>query len=140
MRANRVLVDRGPLVAIFSARDANHARCVGALDRLAPPLFTCWPVLTEAAWMLRGRPDLVQKVLGMVGSDLLHLLPLDGTDAPAVAALIRKYRELALQLADAALLHLANRERIETIFTLDVRDFSVPRTSLRRPLTIIPEP
>ena len=43
------------------------------------------------------------------------------------------------QLADAALVYLAEREGIDTIFTLDQRDFSVYRSGRRRPFRILPE-
>lgn len=138
MRADRVLVDTGPLVAILSARDSNHQRCVAELQRLRPPLLTCWPVLTEAAWLLRERPESVLKLLDSLGTALLRLLPLEESDASAIRALLKGYRELRPQLADAALLHLADREGIEALFTLDVRDFSVLRTHSKRRLRLLP--
>jgi hypothetical protein len=55
------------------------------------------------------------------------LASLDETDMPGVAAVIARYRTLGVQLADAALVHLANREGIETVFTLDRRNFSIHR-------------
>jgi uncharacterized protein len=138
VKTNRVLVDTGPLVAILVARDANHRRCVAELRRFREPLFTCWPVLTEAAWLLRARPESVLKLLTMPGTDLLRLLSLDDADAPAIRAILRQYRTLRLQLADAALLHLANREEIDCVFTLDVRDFSVLRTQSKKRLRLLP--
>ena len=138
MRADRVLVDTGPLVAILSSRDSNHQRCLVEMDRLQPPLLTCWPVLTEAAWVLRKRPESVLKLLNMAGGELLRLAPLDESDTPAIASLLRRYREVRPQLAGAALLHLADREKVETLFTLDVRDFSVMRTQSKRRLRLLP--
>ena len=131
-------MDTGPLVAILSPRDSNHRRCIAELDRLRPPLLTCWPVLTEAAWLLRECPESVVKLLGMAGGDFLQLTPLDESDTAPIGLLLKKYRELRPQLADVALLHLADRERIESVFTLDARDFGVMRTQSRRRLKLIP--
>ena len=51
---------------------------------------------------------------------------------------MERYEDMGVQLADASLVYLAERESIETVFTLDRRDFSVYRTSRKRALTIIP--
>jgi predicted nucleic acid-binding protein len=53
--------------------------------------------------------------------------------------MMRRYEDIGLQLADAALVHLAERENIRTVFTLDRRDFSIIRLKRNRPLRLIPE-
>jgi uncharacterized protein len=135
---NRVLVDTGPLVAILSPRDQFHQTCTEALKDLAPPLCTCWPVLTEAAWLLRFDPDAVDKLLHAAAVGLYRILPLDETDGIPIAVILKKYRRLKPQLADAALVHLARRENIETVFTVDRRDFLVYRPSPHRGFKIVP--
>jgi predicted nucleic acid-binding protein len=127
----RILVDTGPLVAIASTRDEHHARCVEQLRFISPPLLTCWPVLTEAAWLLRAQPDSVDLLLASLRDGLLALLPMDPSSAAPIASLLQKYRKLGAQLADAALVYLAEREQIDTIFTLDRRDFGIYRTMPR---------
>jgi predicted nucleic acid-binding protein len=57
---------------------------------------------------------------------------------PGIAAILARYRDLGIQLADASLVHLANRESIETVFTLDRRDFSVLRRTHGRKFRLIP--
>jgi predicted nucleic acid-binding protein len=52
---------------------------------------------------------------------------------------MKQYRSLDPQFADAMLVYLAARENIETIFTLDRRDFSVYRTARGRAFRIVPE-
>ena len=51
-----------------------------------------------------------------------------GEDAPSrIAAFMNRYASIGAQLADASLVYLAERENIDTVFTLDRRDFSVYR-------------
>jgi predicted nucleic acid-binding protein len=135
----RVLVDTGPLVAILSRADQHHQTCVNVLRTLPAPLLSCWPVITEAVWLLRAHPGAVQQLLGSIGNGFLALLPLAGADAKPIAELMRRYQDIHPQLADAALVYLADREGIDTIVTLDRRDFSVYRSARRRPFRILPE-
>ena len=137
--AERILIDTGPIVAILSEDDEHHDVCSDALTNLAPPLLTCWPVVTEAAWLLRKRPDTVAKMFDGFRGGLFALLPLNLDALPAVAALMKRYESRALQLADAALVHLAERENIRVVFTTDRRDFSIIRLKRNRSLKIIPD-
>ncbi|MGP0017148.1 MAG: type II toxin-antitoxin system VapC family toxin [Candidatus Sulfotelmatobacter sp.] len=135
----RVLVDTGPLVAILSRQDEHHAACVSALRDMPGPLLSCWPVITEAAWLLRKSPKAVQQLLRSIDGSFLELLPLAGAEAEAIAALMKRYEDIHPQLADVALIYLASREKIETIFTLDQRDFSIYRSGRRSTLRVAPE-
>ena len=134
----RVLVDTGPLVAILSRGDEHHGACVKVLRQLPGPLFTCWPVITEAAWLLRKRPDTVARMFEGFTGGLFALLPLTNDDLPGVAAMMKRYDSAGLQLADAALAHLAERENIRSVFTTDRRDFSIIRLKRNRTLKLIP--
>jgi hypothetical protein len=137
--AGRVLVDTGPLVAILDDQDAHHRACVEALAVLEGPLYTCWPVITEAAWLLRHTPLAVRRLLDNINTAFVELLSLAGPDVRPIAEFLDRYESIRPQLADAALVHLAGRERIETIFTLDRRDFSIYRTQHGRSFRILPE-
>ena len=134
----RVLADIGPLVAILSRRDQYHRACVEALREMPGPLFTCWPVITEAAWLLRKSGDAIQQLLGSMDAGFLELLPLTTEDAQPIASIFKKYRDIRIQLADAALVHLAVRDGLETVFTLDQRDFSLFRLPRGRAFRILP--
>jgi uncharacterized protein len=134
----RVLIDTGPIVAILSPADANHTGCVDQLRELRPPLVTCWPVLTEAVWLLRHDPSAITMLMKSFQAGPFEPAPLDSSDLAPVADILHHYRNLNLQLADAALLHLANREKIHTVFTLDRRDFGAVRLKTGKHLEIIP--
>jgi predicted nucleic acid-binding protein len=135
----RVLADTGPLVAILSQNDQYHELCVKTLEDLPGPLLTCWPVITEAAWLLREYPIAIEKLLRSITDGFLEILPVRGTEAQGITDVMKRYASLGPQFADAMLVYLANRENISTIFTLDRRDFSVYRTGRKGALRIVPE-
>jgi uncharacterized protein len=111
---------------------------VDQLRELRSPLVTCWPVLTEAAWLLRNDPAAIAILMKSFHAGPFELARLESSDLSPVADILHHYRNLNLQLADAALLHLANREKIHTVFTLDLRDFGAVRLKTGKKLEIIP--
>jgi len=100
--------------------------------------MTCWPVITEATWLLRKHPVALGALLSSFDGRPFDLAALGEADLPGIAAILVKYKGLGIQLADASLVHLANREGIEVIFTLDRRDFSVLRLARGRKIRVIP--
>jgi predicted nucleic acid-binding protein len=136
--SDRILIDTGPVVAILSASDQYHEMCTEQLQKLRGPLLTCWPVVTEAAWLLRGFPRAVRSLLSSFKAAAFQLASLDEADLPSITAILAKYRDLGIQHADAALVRLASREGIGTVFTLDRRDFGVLATARGKKLHTIP--
>jgi predicted nucleic acid-binding protein len=134
-----VLVDTGPIVAMLSEADQYHERCLIELANLQPPLLTCWPVITEVHWLLRQDPRAVDGMFRAFATGLLKLMPLDEKAIPWLEQFLRRYRKLGAQIADAALVYLAERDKITTVFTLDRRDFSVYRFGKNRSLELIPQ-
>jgi predicted nucleic acid-binding protein len=135
-----ILVDTGPLVAILSIRDRNHRACVEQLKGLEAPLITCWPVLTEAAWLLRSQARHIARLLPGSKVGLFRMAVLDEDTLPRAARFIRRHAKFGAQLAGACLVYLAERDGIETIFTLDRRDFSDYRFRGDRRFKVIPRP
>ena len=68
----------------------------------------------------------------------MTLAPLDTGDAARMRELMEKYRDLPMDLADAALVRIAEREGLTRIFTLDRRHFSIYRPGRRRRFAIVP--
>lgn len=131
-------MDTGPLVAMISEEDQYHDICAEAMLDISGAMFSCWPVITEAAWLVARTRNGVQQLLSSVSNGVVELLPLGRSDAVAIAQIRNKYADLRPDLADLALVHLAARDEIDTIFTFDRRDFSVYRIG-GRALRIIPE-
>ena len=136
MRA--ILVDAGPLVAVLDRDDAHHEACVAALRTIRDPLVTVWPALTEAMCLLGFAWERQRALWEMIETDILRLLPLDHVDAPRMRALMEKYRDLPMDMADAALVRVAEREGIRRVLTLDQRDFSIYRLTRKGSFTLLP--
>jgi hypothetical protein len=133
-----VLVDAGPLIALIEPTDRNHRRAVETLKSLVDPLFTVWPAFAEAMYLL-GRSDRSRQALwGMVESGGLQYASLTADDAPRMRELMQTYRDQPMDLADAALVRVAEREGLRRIFTFDRRHFEVYRIRRRTRLTILP--
>jgi uncharacterized protein len=122
-----ILVDAGPLIALADRTDAHHAACVKALQRMREPLATVWPAVTEAVYLVQRWPKAQSELLNLVEGGTLRILPVGREDISRVRALMEKYRNLPMDLVDAVLVRVAERERLRTIFTINRRGFSVYR-------------
>ena len=122
-----ILVDAGPLVALFDADDQHHERCRRILKTLDEKLITTSPVLTEALHLLRpgsaGPPRLMDYIL----HGGLTVFPL-GTDLlRRCFDLMLQYADIPMDLADASIVCAAEHTRTEKVFTVDRRDFTTYR-------------
>ena len=127
------------MVALHPADDRHHQQCKETLQSLAEPPGSVWPVVTEAMYLLgfsRRAQDALWELLERGGVTLLSLEP---RDFARIRELMKKYQDLPMDLADAALVRVAERERIRRIFTLDRRDFSLYRPEGLERFQILPE-
>ena len=133
-----ILVDAGPLKALVDADDQHHATCVATVRSLRDHLGTVWPALTEAMYLLAGQPPAQEALWDMLALGAIQLQALDQNDVPRMHELMRKYADRPMDMADAALLRVAEREGIQIIFTVDKKDFAVYRLHGQVRLTVIP--
>jgi predicted nucleic acid-binding protein len=122
-----ILVDTGPLVALFDPKDGQHLRCVRTLKAVREPIRTTVPVLTEAFHMLSP---------GSVGADRLRefvsraALSVWWLDAPTLARafeLMDVYSDHPMDLADASLVVAAEALGTRKVFSVDRQDFETYR-------------
>ncbi len=133
-----VLVDAGPLVALIDRSDPHHETCRAALQSLTDPLLSVWPVVTEAMYLLAFSWRAQDGLWDLIASQVLALAPLDYADAPRLRDLMYKYRDLPMDLADAALVLVAERERLRRVLTLDRRHFTLYRPARVGRFVILP--
>jgi len=122
-----ILVDTGPLVALFDPADASHQRCKKILASVAEPLCTTVPVLTEAFHLLSPSSIGAQRLMDFVGAQGLSLWYLDDRTLNRAFALMVRYADRPMDLADASLVVLAEVLRSRKIFTIDRSDFATYR-------------
>lgn len=127
MIAELVLIDTGPIVAVLMPEDTQHLSCVDVVRQIAPPLYTSWAVVTEAAWLLRRKPGGLAALMRILNDDTIRCLDLDSDAPQKIAEIAEEYSDLSPQLADLTLVYLASQLGTRTIFTLDRRDFTVYR-------------
>ena len=133
------LADAGPLIALIDAGEPDHDRCRETLEKLELPLLTTWPAFTEAIYLLgqvAGWPG-QDALWTMIRRGALTLAELDLELALRSSALMDRYRDHPMDLADAILVALAEAQDLRTIFTLD-EHFRTYRLATRRYLHVVP--
>jgi predicted nucleic acid-binding protein len=121
------LIDAGPLVALVHRDDQWQEVCVDAARLLDDALVTVWPAFAEAMFLLGRVPDGQDKLWEFTLLHALKFADFGEGDYPRMRELMRKYRDLPMDLADAGLVRVTEREKINRIFTTDRRDFEVYR-------------
>jgi hypothetical protein len=102
------------------------------------PLATSSAVLTELFHLVGENMREVDVAWAFIRSGAVTVLPMSDRDLPDIEALMRKYRDRPMDFADATLVHLAQRESVSTVFTIDHDDFETYRVGGRKRLRILP--
>lgn len=127
-----ILVDTGPLVALFDPRDDAHARCTDLLRRVSEPLVTTAPVLTEAFHLLDPASRGAAALREFVRRRGMGVWFLSDETLERAFELMSKYRDRPMDFADASLVAAAEALRTTTIFTIDRSDFRTYRARIGR--------
>lgn len=131
-----VLVDASFIVARLDRTDEHHQRCLGILDDVGSPFITCEAVIAESCHLLREVTGASQRILHNIRDGILKL-PYRLTDRTGeVEALIKKYADVPMSLADACLVDLATQTGTGRILTLD-SDFRIYRWGSNRAFELL---
>jgi predicted nucleic acid-binding protein len=126
------------MLALLDRNDRWHGLCAEAFKTLPLPLATSAAVLAEFFHLL-DRPLEASVGWDFLRSEPVTVLPITDADLPELEVLMRRYRDRPMDFADATLVHLANRESLSTVFTVDHDDFETYRIGAKRRFQIIPE-
>jgi predicted nucleic acid-binding protein len=133
------LIDTGALFALLHEDDRWHPRCVETYRRLPVPWAISIAVLTKFFHLASRGPRSVATSWNFLGPGAIVVLPIGDADLPALEELMRRYADRRMDFADATLVHLARREQLSLVFTIDHDDFETYRIDGRRPFRIVPD-
>ena len=122
-----ILVDTGPLVALFDPVDGQHERCVLTLKSLREPIQTAVRVRTEAFHMLGPETRGSDRLREFIVSGGLSVWFFDRVSLTRAFELMELYADHPMDLADASLIVAAEALRTRKVFAVDRRDFETYR-------------
>ena len=132
----RVIIDTGPLVALLNSNDHAHAWVMQQLRSIQPPMITCESVLAEATYLTRQTPGARAALIEMIGENFLTIGMAVADHHSAILAMVRRYADVPMSLADACLVRLAELYPQSPVLTLD-SDFSVYRKNGRQVIKVL---
>lgn len=133
----RGLVDTGAILALVDADDRWHDRCVEAFQGLRLPLATTGAILAELFHLL-DHPREASAAWRLIRSGAITVLPMTDADLPRFDSLMKRYQDRPMDLADATLVRLAERENLSVVFTIDHDDFDTYRIHGRKRFEVHP--
>ena len=126
--ARNVLVDAGFLVALLSRRDTHHHWAAQQASENSPPWYSCDAALSEAYHLLGARG--MSAVSAMLSRRAIIARFILDDNVEAVVALLQKYANVPMSLADACLVRMSETVADPVILTTD-SDFQVYRRHSR---------
>ena len=127
----KILIDSGPLIALFDASDKYHEKAVNFIKSNRYPLVTTLASITETLHLLDFNRNAQIDFLDWIHRGAVEVLYIENGDFGRLKELTEKYRDLPMDFADACLVYLAEKLNLNTIAAID-RDFTIYRIRGRK--------
>ena len=115
-----ILLDTGPLVALLSQNDAHHARARRLFAESVPPFRCCEAVVAEACFLMsKVHAAGPAEVVALARRGVYHVAMSIEEHWASIEALLRKYADRRISLADACLIRCAEIHQEARILTFD---------------------
>jgi len=121
-----ILIDAGPLIALFDRSDQYHLKAISFLKSLERGLITTWPVITETSHMLSFSTKAQSNLLEWIERGGLKIYEMEHDHIGRLTELTKKYDDVPMDLADASLMVVSEVKGIHQIASID-SDFYVYR-------------
>jgi uncharacterized protein len=135
-----LICDTSGLLAYFDASDAHNAQMAAVIEADTGPFVVSPYVVAELDYLLatrRGAPAELA-VLAELSSGAWELADFDASDLRHACAVVERYQDQEIGVADASLVVLADRYRTDRLLTLDHRHFHVVRTTAGKSFKLLP--
>ena len=132
----KILVDSGPLIALFDASDAYHKGAVEFLKTNPYSLVTTLASITEVLYLLDFNNNAQLDFLKWVYRGGVEIFPIENNDMKRIKELMEKYQDVPMDFADACLVYAAERLKLDEIVTID-KDFLIYRIGKRKKFKVI---
>ena len=126
-----ILIDSGPLIALFDSSDKYHPKAVEFLKTNQYDLVTTIASVTETLHLLDFNRNAQIDFIEWISRGGVKVSNIENTDFIRIKELTEKYRDLPMDFADSCLVLLAEKLGLNTIATID-RDFSIYRIKGRK--------
>ena len=134
-----ILVDAGPLIALLDRQDLHHTWAVEQFKAFPPPFLTCEAAITEASHILHRNGFDADLVFELITPGAVTM-PFDlEQESVPVRALLERYRDVPMDLADACLVRMSELHGESRVMTVDT-DFYVYRRHRREAIPVIAPP
>jgi predicted nucleic acid-binding protein len=132
-----ILLDTGPLVALLSRNDANHDRARRLFAACAPPFRCCEAVVAEACFLMRKVHPAGPAAVVALGARGVYSVAISAAGHwTSIEALLKKYSDRPISLADACLIRCAEIHQEARILTFD-SDFRLYKWARSRKFEIL---
>jgi predicted nucleic acid-binding protein len=123
---NSVLVDAGPLIALFDKNDKYHQAITEFISQKRYKFISTIAVLTETAHMLDFNVNVQIDFFEWIVNNGISLYEINNDDIADIIKLTKKYADIPMDFADATLVIASQRTGIKTIISID-SDFEIYR-------------
>ena len=135
-----MIVDTSALLAYFDLDEPDHEAVAAILADTSEPLAVSPYVIAELDYLVASRLGVQAElaVLAELAGGAWDLTAIDADELSQGRAVIQRYADQGIGVADASNVVLAARYRTRTIMTLDHRHFDVLRPLSGGRFTILP--
>jgi len=131
-----ILVDAGPLIALFDKDDKYHNSVIKFLKQFNGQLITTWPVITDVTHLLSFNVNVQINFLEWLKREAVTIINLENIHLERIIQLSMKYSDVPMDFADSSLIVIAELTNITDIITID-SDYYIYKTKNRKSLNNI---